>query len=220
MDSVTSSQTRSRLVLADDHVLFADALRVFLEKSYEVVGVLTDGRSLVTEAARLRPDLLVIDVSLPLLNGIDAARRIREQNSQAKLLFLTMHQDEFLAAAAVVEFGPFGFVLKHEAGLELLTAMDAVLSGRAYVSRKLRATDGIELAFRANQYESGLTHRQRDIVQLLAEGKAMKEVAHLLGISEKTVEFHKRNVMDTFGLKTTPDLVLFALKNRLIWAEP
>ena len=219
MGGVSSLPARPRLILADDHVLFTDALRVFLEKSYDIVGIVSDGRSLVTEAIKVRPDLLIVDVSLPLLNGIDAARRIREQDSRVKVLFLTMQHNENLAAAALMEFGPIGFVLKHSAGRELLTAIHAVLNRQSYVSPKLRLTDDVELELRAKHFEKGLTARQRDIIQLLAEGKAIKEVAYLLQISEKTVEFHKRNIMGTFGLRNTPDLVIFALKNHLIWAE-
>src|SRR3974390_392315 len=140
-----SLQTRPRVLLADDHVLFADALSVYLEKSYTVVGVVSDGRDTVTEAVRLHPDLLIINISLPSLKGLDAAGRIREQSRDTKFLFVTMREDPILAAAAVLEFGSIGFVLKQSAGRELLKAINYVLKCKTYLSSRLRPADRLEL---------------------------------------------------------------------------
>src|SRR5271154_3709509 len=130
----------TRLLIADDHAIFAESLRLLLEKSYAVVGIVTDGRALVLEAARLKPDVVVVDVAMPLLNGLDAARRIREQAPNIKLVFLTMKDDPNLAAAAL-ELRKVGFVLKHSAAQELLTAIEHVLRNESYVTPRLRADD-------------------------------------------------------------------------------
>ena len=206
---------RPRFIIADDHAIFAEALRTYLERSYSIVGVVQDGRAMVNEAIRLRPDIVVVDVGMPLLNGLDAARRIKEEAPNVKFVFLTMQDDPNLAAAAM-ELGAVAFVLKHSGGAELLKAIDHVLRGQCYLTPKLRAEDWIALKARARLYSKELTPRQRDIVQLFAEGRSMKEIASLLSLSEKTVEFHKHHVMESFSLKSNADLVLFALKHSLI----
>jgi DNA-binding NarL/FixJ family response regulator len=206
---------RPRILIADDHVVFADALRALLEKNFSVVGTVADGRALVREAARLKPDFIIVDVGMPLLNGLDAAKRLREQLPKVKIIFLTMHDNPNLAAAAL-ELGGVGFVLKQSAGSELLKAIEQVLHGRSYVTPKLRAEDWVAAKARARQYSRELTARQRDIVQLYAEGRPVKEIAGHLNLSEKTVEFHKYHIMETFNLKSNADLVLFALKQGLI----
>jgi DNA-binding NarL/FixJ family response regulator len=207
--------TRPQILIADDHVIFADGLRLLLEKSFTVVGAVTDGRALVTEAYRLKPDVLVVDVGMPLLNGLDAAKRVREQLPKVKLVFLTMQDNPNLAAAAL-ELGSTGFVLKHSAGSELVKAIEQVLHGRCYVTPKLRPEDWVAQKTRARQYSSQLSPRQRDIVQMFAEGRPIKEIAGHLNLSEKTVEFHKHHIMEAFNLKSNADLVLFALKRGLI----
>jgi DNA-binding NarL/FixJ family response regulator len=153
------------------------------------------------------------------LNGLDAARRIRQQIPTIKFIFLTMRDDPNLAAAAL-ELGPIGFVLKHSAGPELLEAIDHVLHGESYLTRKLRAEDWVVAKARARQFGKELTPRQRDIVQLFGEGRAIKQIADLLNLSEKTVEFHKHRVMEAFNLKNNAALVLFALKQGLISIDP
>jgi DNA-binding NarL/FixJ family response regulator len=208
-------ETRPQILIADDHVIFADGLRLLLEKSYTVVGSVTDGRALVTEACRLKPDVVVVDIGMPLLNGLDAAKRVREQLPKVKLVFLTMQDDSNLAAAAL-ELGSAGFVLKHSAGSELLKAMEQVLHGKCYVTPKLRSEDWVVQKTRAHQYAKHLTPRQRDIVQMFAEGRPIKEIAGHLNLREKTVEFHKYHIMEAFNLKSNADLVLFALKQGLI----
>jgi len=208
-----------QILIADDHVIFADGLRLILEKHYNVVGSVVDGRALITEALRLKPDVIVVDIGMPLLNGLDAAKRVREQLPRVKLVFLTMQDNPNLAAAAL-ELGSAAFVLKQSAGSELLKAIDQVMHGKCYVTPKLRPEDWVVQKTRARQYSKHLTSRQRDIVQMCAEGRPIKEIAGHLNLSEKTVEFHKHHIMKTFNLKSNADLVLFALKEGLISPDP
>ncbi len=215
MENVSVHGKSSRLLIADDHAMFAEALRAFLEKTHTVVGLVRDGHAMVTEGIRLRPDVIVVDVGMPLLNGLDAARKINVQAPDIKFVFLTMRDDPNLAAAAL-ELDPIGFVLKHSAGQELLKAIDQVLHGKSYLTPKLRAGDWVETKARARQFSKEMTPRQRDIVQLLGEGRSIKEIARLLGISEKTAEYHKHHIMKAFNLQSNAALVLFALKQGLI----
>ena len=208
-------QTQVRVLIADDHIIFADGLRLLLEKHYEVVGTVTDGRALVREAVRLKPDVIVADIGMPLLNGLDAAHRVRQELPKVKLVFLTMQDNPNLAAAAL-ELGSAAFVLKQSAGSELLQAIEQVLHGKCYVTPKLRPEDWVVQKTRARQYSKHLTPRQRDIVQMCAEGRPIKEIASHLNLSEKTIEFHKHHIMETFNLKSNADLVLMALKEGLI----
>jgi DNA-binding NarL/FixJ family response regulator len=215
MEILSAHGKGPRLLIADDHAIFAEALRVYLEKTHTVVGLVRDGNAMVAEARRVRPDVIVVDVGMPLLNGLDAARKINLQALNMKFVFLTMRDDPNLAAAAL-ELGPVGFVLKNSAGQELLKAIDHVLHGKPYITPKLRAEDWVERNTRARQFSTKMTSRQKEIVQLLGEGRSMKEIADLLDLSEKTVEFHKHHVMKAFNLQNNADLVLFALKQGLI----
>ena len=219
MEVVSARGTSPRLLIADDHAMFAETLRVFLEKTATVVGVVTDGRAMVAEAMRLHPDVIVVDVGMPLLNGLDAARKIKEQLPNIKFVFLTMRDDPNLAAAAL-ELGAIGFVLKHSAGPELLKAVDYVLHGKPYVTPKLRAEDWVATKLRARQYSRDMTPRQKEVVQLLGEGRSIKEIADILALSEKTVEFHKHQIRELFNLHSTADLVLFAVKRGLVSINP
>jgi DNA-binding NarL/FixJ family response regulator len=209
------STVRLRILLADDHTIVVEALRTLLEKTYDVIGTVPDGRALLREAPKLKPDLIVLDVGMPLLNGLDAAARLKQSLPDVKLVFLTMKDDPNLAAAAL-NLGPVGYVLKSSAASELLTAISAVLSGRAYVTPKLRSENWAVREARAREFSKELTPRQRDVVQLLAEGRPMKEVADILKVSQKTIMFHKYHIMESFSLKSNAELVLFALKNGLI----
>jgi len=215
MDGVFSHQARPRLLIADDHAMFAETLRAYIKKTYTVVGVVLDGRAMVAEAMRLRPDVIVVDVGMPLLNGLDAALRIKAGAPSIKFVFLTMRDEANLAAAAL-ELGPVGFVLKHSTGEELLTAIDHVLHGQPYLTRKLRTEDWVATTATSRQFSKEMKSRQRDIVQLYAEGRSIKEIAVILEISEKTVEFHKRHIQQIFNLKSNADIVLFAVKQGLI----
>jgi DNA-binding NarL/FixJ family response regulator len=210
---------RAKIMIADDHVVFAEALRAFLEKEYAVVGTVADGRELIADAAKCKPDLIVVDIGMPLLNGLEAAHRIRENLPRTKFVFLTMQDNPKLAAAAL-ELGVIGFVLKRSAGSELLKAIDHVLHGKIYVTPRLKQEDWMSMRARSRQPSKELTTRQREIVQLLAEGRAMKEIAAHLDLSERTVEFHKYHIMRAFNLKSNADLVLFAFKQGLILLDP
>jgi DNA-binding NarL/FixJ family response regulator len=215
----TRASRRSRILIADDHAVFAEALCVYLEKSFDVIGMVADGRAMLEDSIRLRPDVIVADVSMPLLNGLDAARRIREKTPNVKFVFLTMLDDLNLAAAAL-ELGPVAFVLKRSGGSELLKAIEQILHGQSYLTPNLKVGDWVAAKARARQYSKDLTKRQRDVVQLFAEGRPMKEIATILKLSEKTVEFHKHHIMETFNIKTNADLVLFGLKHGLIAVNP
>jgi DNA-binding NarL/FixJ family response regulator len=219
MECAHTDRSRPRLLIADDHVIFTQALKVYLEPKYTVVGVVQDGRALIEESLKLKPDVIIADVSMPVLNGLDASRRIKAQIPHMKFIFLTMRDDPNLAAAAL-ELGPIGFILKHSAGTELLEAIDRVLHGESYLTRKMRAEDWVTSKARARQFGKELTPRQKDIVQLFGEGKAIKQIADVLHLSEKTVEFHKHRIMESFSLKNNAELILFALKKGLISVDP
>jgi DNA-binding NarL/FixJ family response regulator len=219
MEIFNSNNSHARVLIADDHAIFGETLRVYLEKTFTVIGVVADGRAMLQEAIRLRPDVVVTDVAMPLLNGLDAARRVREQIPNVRFVFLTMLDDVNLAAAAL-ELGRVAFVLKSSGAPELIKAVEEILHGRSYVTPKLRSEDWVAARARASQFSKKLTQRQSDVVQLSAEGRPIKEIAGILNLSEKTVEFHKHHIMEAFGLKSNAALVLFALKRGLISVDP
>jgi DNA-binding NarL/FixJ family response regulator len=219
METALAKATRPRVLIADDHEIVAEALRVYLGKTFDVIGLVADGRAMLEQSIRLQPNIVVADISMPLLNGLDAARRIREQAPHVKFVFLTMLDDLNLAAAAL-ELGSVAFVLKCSGGLELLKGIEQILHGRPYLSPKLKVGDWAAAKIRARRFSKDLTNRQRDIVQLFAEGRPMKEIAAILSLSEKTVEFHKRHIMETFDIRNNADLVLFGLKHGLIAVNP
>lgn len=210
--------TRPRILIADDHALIAEMLRLLLEKTYTVVGTVADGRSLMSAIVKLEPDLIVLDIGMPLLNGFDAARRIRKEFPKIKLVFLTMQEDANLAAAAL-QLGPVAFVVKHSAASELMKAIEHVLLGHSYVTPKLRSDNWV-IKQRARLFSAQLNARQREVVQLWAEGHSIKEIAWELHLSEKTVEFHKHQIMQAHNLKNNAELVLFALDQGLIMRNP
>ena len=215
MQDLNRFTIRPRVLIADDHSIVAEGLRSMLEKSCDVVGVVRDGRELLVEAPKLNPDVIVLDIGMPLLNGLDAAERIKPLLPKAKLVFLTMMDDPNLAAAAL-NLGAVGYVLKHSVASELLKAVSEVLQGRSYITPKLRAENWAIRETRARQFSRELSPRQKDVLQLLAEGRTMKEIADILRVSEKTVMFHKYHIMESFNLKNNAELVLFALKHHLI----
>ena len=206
---------RPRIFIADDHAMVVQGLCALLEKNYDILGVVADGRALVAEAPKLHPDVVVVDVGMPFLNGLDAVERLIAVLPDTKFVFLTMQDDPNLAAAAL-RLGAVGYVLKHSAASELRTAITAVLEGKSYVTPKLRPENWAVRDARAQQYSKELTPRQRDVLQLLAEGRPMKEIAGILDVSEKTIMFHKYHIMHEFNLKNNAEIVLFALKQRLI----
>jgi DNA-binding NarL/FixJ family response regulator len=219
MGTVHQNTHGPRVLIADDHAIFAESLRAYLEKTCDIIGVVADGRDMLREAVKLRPDVVVADVAMPLLNGLDAARSIRVQAPKVAFVFLTMLDDANLGAAAL-ELGSVAFLLKCSGGQELLRAMQEILQGRSYLTPKLRAEDWVATKARARQFSRELTERQRDFVQLFAEGRPLKEIAAALKLSEKTVEFHKHHIMEAFNLRSNADLVLFALKHGLVSVYP
>jgi DNA-binding NarL/FixJ family response regulator len=195
--------------------MFAEALRRVLEDEYAVLGIVGDGRSLVEEVVRLRPSIIVVDIGMPLLNGFDAVKQIWETIPTTRVVFLTMQEDPRLAASAL-KLGAVGFVLKHSAASELLVAISEVLLGKSYITPRLRPRDWVDRDELAGQLNKELTSRQREVLQLLAEGHTMAEVALILGMSRKTVMFHKYRIMRTFNLKNNADLLRLAIKSNLI----
>ena len=217
MQALSPSGIRARVLIADDHSIVADGLRSVLEKSCDVIGIVQDGRQLLIEAPKLKPDVIVLDIGMPFLNGLDAAERLKPLLPGVKFVFLTMKDDPNLAAAAL-NLGAVGYVLKHSAVSELLKAVSEVLQGKSYVTPKLQAENWAVREARAQQLSKDLTPRQKDVLQLLAEGRRTKEIADILNVSERTVMFHKYHIMNAFNLKSNADLVLLALKHHLISA--
>jgi DNA-binding NarL/FixJ family response regulator len=201
------------VLLADDHAIVLQGLRRVLEPEFEIVGEVADGRALVAAAERLRPDIIVTDISMPLLNGIEATRQIRKDNRKVKIVFLTMHPDVTYAAEALGAGGS-AYVLKSSAGAELLEAIREALSGGIYVTPSIdREVVRVQME-RAGRddVQTDLTPRQREVLQLLAEGKSLKEVAAILNISIKTAEFHKYRIMSKFGIRTNAEMTKYAVK--------
>ena len=209
---------RPRVLLADDHLLVAEALTSLLSPEFELVGVVEDGRQLIEAAGRLRPDVIIADITMPHLNGIDALIRLRGEGNQVPVVFLTMHRDVTFARRAL-DAGASGFVLKHSASVELVAALRAALAGKTYLTPQLAGEvlesmkQGPE---RAADPVDALTPRQREVLQLLAEGRSAKEIATSLSISTRTVEFHKYQMMETLDLHTNAELVHFAIKHGLV----
>ena len=206
------------MLLADDHLLVAEGLSSLLALEFELVAVVEDGRALLEAAGRLRPDVIVADITMPQLNGIDALVRLRQGGDRVPVVFLTMHRDVTFARRAL-EAGAAGFVPKHSASVELITALRAALDGRTYVTPQhegevLGAMQ--ERSERAEDPIGSLTPRQREVLQLLAEGRLAKQIASSLSISTRTVEFHKYEMMETLGVRTNAELIHFAIKHGLV----
>jgi DNA-binding NarL/FixJ family response regulator len=205
---------KPRVLLADDHRIVLEGLRRLLEPEFEIVGAVEDGRTLVAEAKRLCPDVVVADISMPALNGIDATRQITKLDKRIRVVLLTMHSDVGYAASAF-EAGASGFVLKHSASEELITALREAMRGRTYVT-PIIAGDLIQ-SYRQGgrapeEWNVTLSPRQREILQLLAEGRSAKDIASVLNISARTVEFHKYRMMEQLKIKTSAELVQYAVK--------
>jgi DNA-binding NarL/FixJ family response regulator len=215
MQHIIRANRMPRVLIADDHAVVAEGLCSILQDRYDVVGIVRDGRELLAVAPKLEPDLILLDICMPSLNGLDAAEQLKQLLPNVKFVFLTMKDDPNLAAAAL-SLGNIGYVLKHSLSSELLQAVAEVLQGNAYVTPKLRSTDWKVQQSRARQFSKELTPRQKEVLQLLAEGRPMKEVAQILKVSEKAVMFHKYRIMASFNLKNNAELVLFALKHNLI----
>jgi len=209
--------SRTRVLLADDHTLITAALRKLLEGEFEVVGSVEDGRALLNAAIDLRADVVVLDIGLPLLNGLDAGQQLRERHPGIKIVYLTQNRDPNLAVEAFRRKAS-GYLLKNSAASELSLAIREAVRGRSYVS-PLIAKGMMECMLNRGPGGDGLpelTPRQREVVQLLAEGKSMKEVAAILNITTRTVEFHKYRVMELLSLKTNAELVQYAVRQGIV----
>lgn len=204
---------RARVLLADDHAMFSEGLRRILEPQFEIVGTAENGLDLVAAAERLQPDVVVADLSMPLLNGIGAARRLKKAANPPKIILLTMHADTTLATQAFKE-GVSAYVLKSSPSSEIVTAIQEALRGRVYISPAV-AGDIVGQLTRSHEQPiklaAELTPRQKEVLQLIAEGKSPKEIAAILKVSPRTVEFHKYRIMETIGARTIAELTRYAV---------
>ncbi len=207
---------RTRVLLADDHALLLGAFEKLLGDEFEIVGAVGDGRALVSAAQATRPDVIVLDIGMPLLNGLDAARIVKRQLEHVKLVFLTMYEDPALAAEAF-RAGASGYLLKRSAASELLEAVRQVTRGKSYITPLIAGElVGTLLQEHASPAPPELTSRQREVLQLLVEGRSMKEVAALLNVSARTVAFHKYEAMKLLNLKTTAELIRYAVRHHIV----
>lgn len=209
---------RSRILLADDHLLVMEGLRKLLEAEHDLVGTVEDGIALVDMAKELEPDVILLDISMPMLNGIEAARKIKKLLPECKLIFVTMHGDSTYVIEAF-RAGASGYLLKRSAASELSQAIRAVLNGQQYLS-PLVTKDVLNPLLEPSQDVplrlGTLTARQREVLQLVAEGRSAKEIANILKISVKTVEFHKSQIMEHVGLRTTAELTKYAISHGIV----
>ena len=212
---------RRRVLLADDHTLLLGAFEKLLEHEYTVVGAVSDGRALLSAAAELRPDVIVLDIAMPLLNGLDAARQLKKTMPKVKLIFLTMNEDPNVASEAF-RAGASGYLLKTSASSELSKAIKEALCGRSYVTPII--TQGMVDSLIRRPADDGaapqLTPRQREVLQLLAEGRSMKEAAKILSVTPRTVAFHKYRMMEQLNLKNNTDLIQYALRECIVPVKP
>jgi DNA-binding NarL/FixJ family response regulator len=209
---------KPRVLLADDHRIVAEGLRSLLEPEFELLGIVEDGRALVDASEKLRPDVIIVDISMPLLNGIEAVRQIKKGNKDIKVIFLTMHPDVTYAVSAM-EAGAQGYVLKHSAPSELTTAVRKVLRGKIYITPLLENEIMVSRhkgSAERREESSHLTRRQREVLQLLAEGYLAKEIGAKLNISSRTVEYHKYQMLKDLGLKTTAELIRYAVRHHIV----
>ena len=209
--------SRTRVLLADDHTLLLEAFKGLLEPEFEVVGAVADGRAVLAAAEKLKPDVVVLDIAMPLLNGLEAARQLGTMSPHPKVIFLTMNPDPDVAVEAL-RLGASGYLLKTSAASELSKAIRAALRGLKYVTPSMQR--GLEELFiedpAGEKKPHGLTSRQREVLQLLVEGRPMKEVADILKLTPRTVAYHKYKIMADLRLKTTADLIQYAIKNRIV----
>ena len=218
--TVKTMTNRPRILIADDHNLMAELCKRLLESEFDVVGMVSDGRALVTAAERLRPDVVVVDVAMPILNGLDAGRQLKEILPNVKLIYLTMNTDADVAAEAFAR-GAAGYLLKTCAASEMLLAVRQALRGKSYLSRALSAD---EINYRRWEHKElvnegeRLTARQREVLQLLAEGKGMKEIAGILHMTTRTVAYHKYRIMEVLGASCNAELVKYAVRNHIVAA--
>ena len=206
--------TRPRILMADDHLILLEAFKALLAPDFDVVGTVTDGRTLVEEFKRMNPDVVLLDVAMPLLNGLDDGRQLKAHRRSVKLIYLTMNPDPDLAGEAL-RLGASGYVLKSSAAQELKQAIQEALRGRSYIT-PLITRDVVGSLIRQPSSRRELTVRQREVLQLLAEGKSMKEVAAILDVTPRTVAFHKYRMMEQLRVKTSAELVRFAVQQGVV----
>jgi DNA-binding NarL/FixJ family response regulator len=207
---------RPRVLLADDHALLLGALEKLLAADCDIVGQASDGRALVTAAMALKPDVIVLDIMMPSLNGLDAGRQIKQMLRDVKLVFVTMNEDHDLAAEAF-RAGASGYLLKRSAASELPTAIREVMAGRTYITPLVaEGLVGSLLDAVSRRTGGALTLRQREVLQLLAEGRSMKEVGTVLHVTPRTVAFHKYRMMQQLGVRSTAELIQYAVKQHLV----
>ena len=204
---------RTRLLVADDHVMFAQGLESLLSEEFDLLGTARNGEELVEAALRLQPDVILVDISMPVLNGFDAVRRITEQGSEARIIFLTMHDDATLLSEAF-RCGASGYILKQAAGEELANAIRVVADGKTYVSPLVTKRPAEPLA--QPTQKATVTPRQREVLELISRGLTMKEIASQLNISTRTAESHKYEMMQTLGVETTAELIRYSFRLGLI----
>ncbi len=207
--------SRPRVLLADDHTLLLEAFEKLLAEECEVVGTVSNGQALLEAAAQLRPDVVVVDIMMPLMNGIDAARRLKELDPDIRIVFLTMNEDPDLAAEAF-RAGASAYLLKRSAASELLTAIRETMKRRSYVTPLVTKELVGSMIEHPRKQAVHLTTRQREVVQLVAEGRSMKEIAAILKITPRTVAFHKYQVMEQLGISTTAELIQYAIRQHIV----
>ena len=212
---------KPRLLLADDHAIILEGLTRLLEPEFEVIGKAEDGRALLKMSATLKPDVIIADISMPLLSGIEAVRQLRRKDSRTKVIFLSMHSDVELASEAL-RLGASGYVLKHSAAESLSKAIHDVLKGKVYVSPRI-CVDVLSSVQQTSRHSDRpavvLTPREREVLQLVSEGRTIRGIANILDIAGRTVVFHKSNLMDKLGIRTTAELTRYAFQSGLLAAE-
>jgi DNA-binding NarL/FixJ family response regulator len=206
---------RARIFIADDHTLLVDAFRTLLDSEFEIVGTAADGKSLVASALQLKPDLIIVDLGLPLLNGIDAGQLLQQALPRTKLLVVTMNEDACVASR-ILEQWASGFLLKKSAASELLHAIRELLAGRSYITPQIVRQLQQDFVRAEQRGPAVLSFRQREVLQLLAEGRSMKEAAFILDLTTRTIAFHKYRIMQNFGLDNNLDLLKLAVREHLV----
>jgi DNA-binding NarL/FixJ family response regulator len=208
---------RTRIILADDHTLLTDVIKKLLEPEFEVVGMFADGQALIEGAPGLTPDVIVLDIGMPVMNGLNAGQRLKQLLPKVKLVYLTMNQDYDVAAEAF-RWGASGYLLKTSAASELVHAIREVLRGRYYVTPliKIDAVGSVIQNLKHREPSHELTLRQKEVLQLLAEGRSMKEIAYMLNITPRTVAFHKYAMMEQLQVKSNAELIQYAIKSSII----
>ncbi|MBV9761112.1 MAG: response regulator transcription factor [Acidobacteriaceae bacterium] len=211
---------RARLLLGDDHALILEGLRTLLADDFEIAGIATNGRDLVDAAQHLKPDAVVLDVSMPLLNGMDAARQIHKLLPRTKIVFLTQRSEREYVKMAL-QIGASAYLVKQSITDELIPAIRSALAGKVYVTPQVAGAPAAALEAQSGEnyadwFKSSITPRQREVIQLVAEGKSIKEIAGILNVSVKTVEFHKANLMNRLSLRSTAELTRYAVKHGIV----